>query len=138
MEKYIAASKCAILKNTTMENKASKFVFWTPRVLAIIFITFLALMSLDVFGMGLSFREILVGLFMHNIPVFILLVILAISWKYEIVGGIVFILAGLLYIFLAVRGADNLAMALAWSVQIAGFAFLIGGFFLANWIKKKK
>lgn len=119
-----------------MENKVSKFVYWTPRILAIIFIAFLALMSLDVFTEGASSWEIIVGLFMHNIPVFILLAVLLISWKYEIVGAVVFILAGLLYIFFAVRGADNLWMALAWSIQIAGTAFVIGGFFIANWIKK--
>ncbi len=121
-----------------MENKVSKFVFWTPRIASIIFIVFLALMSLDVFTEGASFREIIIGLFMHNIPVFILLAVLIISWKYEIVGGAVFILAGLLYIFFAFRNVDNWGMALAWSVQIAGMAFVIGGFFIANWVKKRK
>lgn len=120
-----------------MENKVSKFVYWTPRILSIIFIAFLALMSLDVFNMELSFWQTIGGLFMHNIPVFILLAVLIISWKYEIVGGVVFILAGIFYIFFAVaRNVDNLAMVLAWSIQIAGMAFLIGGFFIANWIKK--
>ncbi len=122
-----------------MENKVSKFVFWTPRVLSIIFIIFLALMSLDVFTEGASSWEIIVGLFMHNIPVFILLAVLIIAWKHEIVGGVVFILAGILYIFFAVsRNVDNLAMALVWSIQIAGMAFVIGGFFIANWVKKRK
>ncbi|MFA6383448.1 MAG: hypothetical protein WCX17_03420 [Parcubacteria group bacterium] len=121
-----------------MENKVGKFVYWTPRILSIIFIAFLALMSLDVFTEGASFWQILGGLFMHNIPVFILLAVLLISWKYEIVGAIAFFLAGLLYIFLVFRGAGDWRMALAWSFQISGMAFLIGGFFLANWIKKKK
>lgn len=103
-----------------------------------IFIAFLALMSLDVFTEGASFWQILVGLLMHNIPVFIFLAVLIIAWKYEIVGGVVFILAGIIYIFFAVaRNIDNLAMALAWSIQIAGVAFVIGGLFIANWVKKK-
>ena len=121
-----------------MGNKDKDFVFWTPRILSMIFIAFLALMSLDVFTEGAGLREIIVGLLMHNIPVFILLTVLLISWKYEIVGGVVFILAGLLYIFITVRNVDNLGMALAWSVQISGMAFVIGGFFIANWIKKKR
>lgn len=103
-----------------------------------IFIAFLALMSLDVFTGGASSWEIIVGLFMHNIPVFILLAVLIISWKYEIVGGIAFILAGFLYIFITARNADDWRMALAWSIQIAGMAFVIGGFFIANWIKKRR
>lgn len=120
-----------------MEKKVSQFVFWTPRVLSILFIAFLALMSLDIFDMGLGFWETLVGLFMHNIPVFILIAVLAVSWKREIVGGVAFILAGLLYIFLVARGADDWRLALAWSVQISGTAFLIGGLFLAGWVRKK-
>ncbi|MDI6777988.1 MAG: hypothetical protein QMD77_02250 [Patescibacteria group bacterium] len=121
-----------------MENKVSQFVFWTPRILSMIFIAFLALMSLDVFGTGAGFWETLAGFLIHNIPVFILIAVLAISWKREIVGGIIFILAGLLYIFFGMKNAGDWRMALAWSVQISGVAFLIGGFFLANWFKKRK
>jgi len=121
-----------------MKNEISKFVFWTPRILSIIFIAFLALFSLDVFGNGYSFWETVMGLFMHNIPALILLIILIVSWKREIVGAVAFILAGILYIFFAFSHARNSGMALAWSVQISGTAFVIGGFFLANWIKKKK
>ncbi len=121
-----------------MKKEISKFVFWTPRILSIIFIAFLALFSLDVFGNGYSFWETVVGLFMHNIPVFILLTILIISWKREIVGAVAFILAGILYIFFAFSHGRNSGMALVWSIQISGVAFVIGGFFLANWIKKKK
>lgn len=120
-----------------MEKKVGKFTYWTPRILSIIFIAFLALFSLDVFGEGLSFREVLIGLIMHNIPVFVLIAVLAIAWKREIVGGVAFILAGFLYIFFAKRGADDWRMALVWSVQISGVAFAIGGFFIAGWIKKK-
>jgi len=121
-----------------MENKVGKVIYWTPRVLSIIFIAFLALFSLDVFDMGLGFWGTLVGLFMHNIPVFVLIAVLVISWKREIVGGIAFILAGLLYIFFGMKNTGDWRMALAWAAQISGTAFLIGGFFLANWIKKRK
>ena len=121
-----------------MESKVSKFVYWTPRILAIIFIAFLALMSLDVFGNGYGLWETVVGLLMHNIPVVILLAVLIISWKYEIVGGIAFILAGLLYIVLVFRGAGDWRMALAWSIEISGIAFAIGGLFIANWVKKRR
>ncbi len=121
-----------------MENKVGKFTYWTPRVLSIIFIAFLALMSLDVFGTGAGFWETLGGLFVHNIPALILLIVLIISWKHEIVGGVAFILAGLLYIFFAAKNANDWRMALVWSVQISGVAFLIGGFFLANWVRERK
>lgn len=117
--------------------KTNKFIFWTPRILSIILIVFLATMSLDVFEMGLGFWGTLGGLFMHNIPVLILSAVLIISWKYEIVGGIVFVLAGILYVLMINGSVDNWKIALFQSIQISGVAFVIGGFFIANWIKKK-
>ena len=63
------------------EKKVSKFVYWTPRVLSIAFLLFLAMFSLDVFDMGLGFWGTFFGLFMHNIPVLILAGLLWISWK---------------------------------------------------------
>ena len=120
-----------------MEKKINRFVYWTPRILSIIFIFFLALMSLDVFSSELGFWQTVVGLFMHNIPALILLVVLLISWKYEIVGGIAFILAGLLYIIILMRNPFEWYM-LSWSLIIAGPAFLIGILFLLNWKFKKK
>ncbi len=121
-----------------MGKKISKFVYWTPRILSICFILFLTLFSLDVFGEELSFWQILLGLFMHNIPTLLLLVVLLISWKYEIVGGIAFILAGILYIFLLLIRTSFQWYMLSWSIIIAGPAFLIGILFFINWKRKKK
>lgn len=120
-----------------MGKKISKFIYWTPRILSIIFILFLALMSLDVFSLELSLWQTLGALFIHNIPALVLLVVLLISRKYEIVGGITFILAGLLYIILLMRQSFEWYM-LSWAIQISGVAFLIGILFLIGWFKKKK
>jgi len=124
-----------------MGKKINKFIYWTPRILSIIFICFLALFSLDVISPELSFWQIVVGLFMHNIPVFILLAVLSISWKHEIVGGVVFILAGILYIvslLITIPRSPSGWYMLFWSLQIAGPAFLIGILFVINWLKKRK
>ena len=121
------------------DKKVSKFIYWTPRILSIIFLAFLAMFSLDIFDMELNFWQTLLGLFMHNIPTLVLLLVIIISWKREIVGAIVFILAGIFYAILAFSGgADSWLIALAWSLEIGGPAFIIGGFFLANWLKKRK
>lgn len=63
----------------------NKFVYWTPKILGIILVLFLALMSLDVFEGNYGFWGTILALFMHNIPALILLIVLIISWKYEIV-----------------------------------------------------
>ena len=123
-----------------MEKNINKFVYWTPRILSIIFICFLALFSLDVISPELSFWQIVVGLFMHNIPVFVLLIILIISWKHEIVGGVAFILAGALYVTMilmnALRGSFEWYMV-SRILIIAGPAFLIGILFIINWLKRR-
>ncbi|PIY97207.1 MAG: hypothetical protein COY66_00745 [Candidatus Kerfeldbacteria bacterium CG_4_10_14_0_8_um_filter_42_10] len=120
-----------------MKNNISKSLYWTPRILSIIFICFLALMSLDVFDSGLNFWQTAGALFMHILPALILLIILIISWKREIVGGVGFILAGLVYIALLMRNQFEWYM-LSWAIQISGVAFLTGILFLVGWFKKKK
>jgi energy-coupling factor transporter transmembrane protein EcfT len=118
-----------------MKKEINRFVYWTPRILSIIFILFLMLFSLDVFAENLSFWEIALALFMHNIPALILLVLVIVSWKHELVGAITFISAGLLYILWILSSAR---IALSWSLIIAGPAFLIGILFLIGWFNKKK
>ena len=114
-----------------------KIIYWTPRILSIIFIAFLVLFSLDIFDESLGFWGTVVGLFMHNIPALVLLVVLVISWKREWLGGIVFILAGILYIFLTLKRVPNISIAFSWSLIIAGPAFLVGLLFLNDWFRKK-
>ena len=58
-----------------MEKNISKSLYWTPRILSIVFIFFLALMSLDIFEGNYGFWGTIVGLFMHNIPAMILLIV---------------------------------------------------------------
>jgi len=96
--------------------------------------------SLDVFDMKLGFWGTVLGLFMHNIPVFVLLIVLLISWKHEIVGGIAFTLAGTLYIVIVLmnmlRNSFEWYMV-SWILIVAGPAFLIGVLFIINWRKKQ-
>ncbi|EKD56826.1 MAG: hypothetical protein ACD_58C00074G0001 [uncultured bacterium] len=124
-----------------MKKKVNKFVYWTPRILSIIFILFLSLFSLDVFEGNYGFWGTVLALFMHNIPSIVLLIILIISWNKEIVGGIAFILAGLLYCAINIIGLIQSNpiewYRLAWCVQIAIPAFFIGILFLMGWFQKK-
>lgn len=69
-----------------------KFKFYLPRVLAIFLIAFVSIFALDVF----SEPDWPVALLMHLIPSFILVVITAIAWKNEKIGGILFFIAGLI------------------------------------------
>lgn len=116
----------------------NRFIYWTPRLLSILFILFLGLFSLDVFDPenNYSFAETLIALLIHNIPSFVLLIILLFSWRREIIGGICFILGGLIYIGFILRNIFETGFEwyyLAWSLQISGIAFFIGILFLIGW-----
>jgi uncharacterized membrane protein YesL len=78
---------------------------------------------------------------MHNIPALILLVILLISWKYEIVGGVVFVLGGILYAGMMIMNALRHpleAYTLSNSLIIAGPMLVIGILFFFNWFQKTR
>ncbi len=113
-----------------MEKKT--FNFWAPRILGIGFIVFISLFALDVFGEGKPLWEMVVGFLIHLVPSYILTAVLLIAWKWERIGGILYILMGILYLVLA-RGMH-------WSAYlcITGPAFLTGILFFINFYKAVK
>ncbi len=70
---------------------------WVPRILCILAIMFLSLFSLDVFNGRSTVGEQIVGFLVHSIPSFVLALILAIAWKWEMVGGSIFVVIGLAF-----------------------------------------
>jgi len=122
--------------------KVNKFIFWTPRILAIVFILFIAMFSLDIFDGNYGFWGTILGLFMHNIPTMILIILVVISWRHELAGAIIFILTGMLYITMLLRtvlmNQPHQWFKLFWSLIISCPAFLIGILFYLGWIKKKR
>lgn len=69
-----------------------KILYWLPRILAILFIVFISLFALDVF----QEKNWPLALLMHLFPSLILIILTIIAWKNELVGGILFLLAGFL------------------------------------------
>ena len=126
-------------KMAKKKKKESGFIYWSPRVLSILFILFISMFALDVFD-GTQFPLVLLALFMHLIPSFVLIAILVVAWKWEWVGGIAFILAGLLYIWSVVMKIITNGFELyylSWILTIAGPAFLTGALWFLSWRKKK-
>jgi hypothetical protein len=69
----------------------------------------------------------------HSLPALILVAVLIISWKYEDVGGIMFIIGGLFYIFVLLTGSElEWRMILPAAMLFSGPAFVIGFLFLAD------
>ena len=112
-----------------MNPSLARLLFWGPRGLTILFILFLALFALDVFGEGYSFTETVVALFMHLIPNMILAGILVLAWRWEWVGAVLFAGLGVFYI-LWVWGRFPFVTYLT----ISGPLFLVSILFLLGWI----
>ena len=129
-----------IFPGLNMKKKINKFIYWTPRVLSILLALFLVIFSFDVLDEGYGFWVTVLRLLLHNIPSFVLLGITIISWKYEIVGGIAFILAGIAHMAFSIirETIDPWYVALAFSLIIDLPAFFIGILFLIGWSKNKK
>lgn len=115
----------------TMSTTGSKILYWTPRILVILFAVFISLFALDVFGEGYTIGETIVALVMHLIPTAVILIVLAIAWRWEWVGGLLFIALGALNILLFRDQSSWPAF-----LMISGPLFLAGALFLLNWFLK--
>ena len=95
-----------------------------------LFAGFISLFALDVFGEGYGFWQTVLALLMHLIPTFILVAVLVVSWRREWIGGILFIVLGVLYLVWAWGKPFGV-----WYVYLmmAGPLVLIGALFLLNW-----
>jgi len=71
-----------------------KILHWAPRIICILAILLISLFALDSFSPELTLWLQLSGFFIHLIPSFILLALLILSWKKELIGGILFTLIG--------------------------------------------
>jgi len=105
-----------------------KILCWFSRILAIIAILFMMMFSLDEFGGNNTLARQILGFLMHNIPAFICILALIISWKYEIAGGIIFILffitAG---IFFKSFSGNPGSLIVITPLAVSGVLFIIHG-----------
>lgn len=83
-----------------MKKHTKQFLFWTPRIMCLVFALFTSIFAFDVFNEGISFWEVLFALMVHLIPTFVLLIVLVISWKHELVGTVTFLLLTIFYLIM--------------------------------------
>jgi len=76
-----------------MRNHIAEF-HWLPRILCILAILFVSLFALDAFEPGNPPGKQMLDFVIHLIPSLILIVFLIVAWKWELAGGIIFILLG--------------------------------------------
>lgn len=110
-----------------MSQSVKRVLYWSPRILGILLAIFVSIFALDVFGQGYSFWETLAALLMHLIPTFVILIVLGVSWRWEWIGGFLFVALGVLYITMFWEPSNLPAYLL-----ISGPMFLVGILFLLN------
>ena len=115
-----------------MNKTLRGFLFWTPRVLGILFILFVSLFALDIFEMGLGFWGTILGLFMHLLPSIVMTIALVLGWRREWIGALGFIAFGVWYV--AITWSNDMY----WSAYaiLSGIPILIGVLFLVGWVKR--
>lgn len=120
----------------------TKTLYWTPRIICILTILFVSMFALDAFQPDLSIWEQIAAFFMHLIPSFILTAILIIAWKWELIGGIIFILIGIglsPFVFSHNYSMNNsIWMSLGIILTITIPFALVGVLFVLSYFHKKK
>lgn len=110
-----------------MSPLQQRMLVWAPRVLCLAFAAFIGLFALDAFEPSRSLGANLVAFARHLTPTFVILLTLALAWRWPAVGGTVLILAGAYYAMqTGPRGH------LSWIVVVAGPAWLTGLLFLLS------
>ncbi len=116
-----------------MTIASTRFFFWAPRILCLLLAVFLSLFALDAFDEGGSIGRTVLAFLIHLFPAALVVLVLALSWRRELVGAIAFLALGLLYIV-------GMGIRLRWSasVVIAGPLFVVSALFLSNWALKRR
>jgi hypothetical protein len=123
-------------------KKSIKVFHWLPRIICILAILFVSLFAADAFSPELTIWQQLGAFIIHLIPSFILLAFLIVAWKWEYLGGIIFIITGLgLSPFIFVHNYQmngSIWMSLGIILSIT-FPFVIVGvlFIVSHFVKKK-
>ena len=111
-----------------MKRPVKKILFWSPRVLGILIAVFVSLFALDVFGEGYTTVETIVALAMHLIPTLVILIVLGIAWRWEWIGGFLFVALGVLYITLFWEPSNLPAyLVISGPLFLTGILFLLDG-----------
>jgi len=120
-----------------------KFLHWTPRIICILSILFISMFAADSFEQGNTIWQQLASLFMHLIPTFILTALLFIAWKWENLGGLLFILIGIAsspFIFMINHNRNHFSIGQSIGIiAMINLPFVVVGIlFIISYYRKKK
>ena len=103
-----------------LTRQETSWLRWGARVSGILVVLFAGVFALD------ALHEGLVAFLIHLVPALFLALIVALAWRWQLVGAIAFTALGLLY------GATTLDRP-DWILTIAGPLVLVGTLYLWSW-----
>lgn len=77
----------------------NSLIWIAPRLLGVASIVFISLFALDVFNEGPMTVEMWQGFVIHLTPALLLMVVLLVAWRYERLGGFLFIAGAAMLVF---------------------------------------
>ena len=121
-----------------------KIIHWTPRILCILSILFVSMFAADSFESENTIGQNLASLFMHLLPSIILTVLLIVAWKWEFIGGVIFIVLAIgmsPFIFMLNYNRNHFSIAQSLGIILMiNFPFIFVGilFVINHYLKKRK
>ena len=121
---------------------STRVLYWLPRIICIIGILFISMFSIDALNSELTLWQQILSLSMHLIPSFVLILLLLLSWKRELIGGIIFMIIGLGFspiIFIHnFKMNQSIWMSLGVILVITIPFVIVGVLFIVSHYRKKK
>ena len=102
------------------------FLKWGARIIGMLAILFMLIFSFECFEGDYNLKEMLTCFIMHNIPVFILILLLIIAWRWELAGGLLYVAAAIaMTIYFDGFGRNSGVLAITAPFLLAGLLFIL-------------
>ena len=120
-----------------------KVFHWLPRIICIVSIFFISIFAADAFAPGLTICQQLRDFLIHLIPSFVLLGVFIVAWRWELIGGIIFFIIGVVmspFVFMLNYHRNHIPIGMCFVIVLMiTFPFIITGvlFIISHSLKKK-
>jgi hypothetical protein len=120
---------------------SDKIFYWTPRAITILAILFVSLFAFDSFSQSNTFWQNAGAFLIHLAPVYFMISLLIIAWKWELVGGIIMTIAAIAWtvfvLMINLQRTGSVGKSILAIIPIALPFLLSGILFIISYYRKK-
>jgi hypothetical protein len=111
------------------QGRKHQWMRWAPRFLGLLFAVFISLFALDALGAGEPLWQQVFGFLIHLIPTLLVVGVVIVGWRWPLMGGVLCLGLGLLYVALAWKSVSWAAYAaIVGPIWLTGLLFFVDGF----------